>query len=430
MNVSLNNLEKSQVELNIVILPEEMKSDLEQAAKRLSKKIKIKGFRPGYAPYEVVRKEFGEAAIYEEAADSIVGYSYTKAVKENNLETVGQPRIEVTKLAPGNPLEYKATVALLPEITLPSWKKIKVEKKKIVVDDEKVDKAVRELSKMQIKEKLVERPAGDNDKVIIDMDMYLDKVPVEGGQAKGHAIFLREPYFIPGFKEKIIGQKKGETREFNLTFPDKHFQKNLAGKDVEFRVKVNDVYELEYPEINDEFARGLGQQSLADLKRLMNENIVKEEESREEQRSEGEMLDKLVKESKIGEIPPVLLESEVEKMIIELRENLSREGMEFDEYVKNILKKSPDELKKEFLPQAESRVKTALVIREIAKEENIRVEEKEIDEETEKMVSLYADTPAIKDNLKTASGREYLAYLIRNRKVINLLKKEIIKETK
>jgi len=204
MNVSLNKLDKNQVELTITVLAEEMKPDLEKAAKRLSEKIKIKGFRPGHAPYDIVKSELGDMAIHEEAADSIIGKTYGDAVLENKLETVGQPKIEVIKLAPDNPFEYKATVALFPEITLPDWKKISVDKKEIKVDDEKIDKAVKELSKMQIKEKLVNRPVSNKDKVIIDMDMYLDKVPVEGGQAKDHAVMLGEPYFIDGFKEAII----------------------------------------------------------------------------------------------------------------------------------------------------------------------------------------------------------------------------------
>lgn len=427
MQVKLNKVEKGQIELNIEVSIEELKPFLEKAVKSLSEKVKIKGFRPGHASYDIVKKEMGEMAIYEEAVDRVVSKTYVDAIKENNLETVGQPKIEIVKLAPANSLEYKATVALLPKVTIGDWKKVKVEKKEVKITPDKVDKAVEQLTKMQTKEILVNRPVGEKDKIVVDMNMYLDKVPVDGGQAKDHSIFLTEEYFVPGFKEKVIGQKKGETREFNLDFSKEHYQKNLAGKKVNFKVTVKDVFELQPPKIDDEFAKVLGQKSLGDLRKLMEDNLQKEEGFKEDQRSEGEMLDKLVKESKFEELPQILLESEVEKMILELKENLSKQGMKFEDYVSNILKKKVEDLKKEFLPQAESRVKTALVVREIANQENIKAEEKEIDEEAEKMVSLYTDTPELKDNLNSPGGRGYLANLISNRKVIDLLKKEIIK---
>ncbi|MDD5043658.1 MAG: trigger factor [Patescibacteria group bacterium] len=427
MQVSLSKLAKGQVELNLEVGNDEMKTFLEKAAEQLSVNNKIKGFRPGKVPYEIIKKEFGEMAIYEAALDRIVSKTFFDAVKENNLETVGQPKIEVIKLAPGNPLVYKATVALLPKVTLVDWRKMKVERKKINITEEKLSKALEELKKMQNKEILVDRPAEGTDKIIVDMEMYLDKVPVDGGQAKGHAIFLGEPYFVPGFREKILGQKKGEVREFILEFPQEHYQKNLAGKNVEFKVTLKDVYKVEPPELNDDFAKGLGQKSLEELKKILKDNLDREENLYEDQRSEGEMLEKLVKDCKVEEIPEILLGGEVEKMILELKDNVSKQGMKFEDYVANILKKKPEDLRKDFLPQAERRVKTALVIRGVAGQENISVEEKDIDEEVKKMLSLYADSPEIQESIKSQSGREYLANLIRNRKTIDLLKKQIIK---
>ncbi len=428
MQVESKKLDKNQVELTIQVSHDELKPFLERGAKKLAEQAKVAGFRPGHVPYDVLKKEYGEMAIYESALEDAVRHTYTKAVEQEGLQTVSHPKIEVEKLAPQNDLVYKATVALMPEVKLGDYKSLSVKRDKKEVKDEDVDKALKNLSKMQTKEAAVDREVQKSDKVNIDMEMFLDKVPVEGGQSKGQSVYMDEDLFIPGFNEKLLGQKKGETREFKLKFPGEHYQKNLAGKNVDFKVKVNDVFELQYPEMNDEFAKTLGQQSMDELKKLIKENMGQEAKMHEEQKAERAMLEKLVEQSEFGEIPEVLLEAEIEKMLMELKENVARQGMDFEEYLNNVLKKKPEELKKEFLPEAYTRVKTALVMREVAEKEGIKADEKEIEEEVNKMLEAYKDNEEVKKQIQSPAGKEYLANLIRNRKIIEFLKKNIISD--
>lgn len=426
MKVDSKKLDKNEMELIIEVSAEKMQPFLEKAAQQISQEVKISGFRPGKAPYDIIKQQVGEMAIYEKALEPIVRSTFVEAVQNQKLETVSQPKIEIVKLAPANPVIYKATVALMPKVTLGDYKDIKVKQKKAKVEEKDVEKALQEITQMQTKETVADHPVGEKDKAVVDMEMFLDKVPVEGGQSKDFAVYMDGDKFIPGFTEKLIGQKKGEIRTFNLTFPKDYFQKNLAGKEVEFKVTIKEVYDLHAPEINDELAKSLGQKSLEELKKIIRENMEKEAQFKEEQKAEQEMLEKLVEVCKYEEIPQILLESEAEKMIMELKDNLVRQGMQFEDYMKDVLKKKPEELRKEFLPEAEKRVKTALAMRALSLEKDIKAGDKEIEDEMNKMLEQYKGQEQIQEQIKSLSGRDYISNLIRNRKIIEFLKKEII----
>ncbi len=426
MKVETKKLEKNQIEIIVEIPLEELQPHLEHAAEHISEAIKIEGFRPGKAPYEVVKQRVGEMAMYEGAFDHLVQKTYTKAVKDAGLETVSHPKIEIIKLAPGNPIIYKATVALLPHVELGKYQSLKVDRKKTEVKEEEVEKGLGELAKMQTKEVLADRPVGKKDKVMVDMEMFLDKVPIEGGQAKASAVYMGEDAFIPGFTEELAGQKKGETREFTLKFPKEHYRKNLAGKPVEFRVTVKDVYELQSPALDDEFAKSLGQTSIAEVRNLIRKNMEDETNHKEDERSEGEALEKIVEQAKFDDIPDQMIEGEVEKMIAELKDRVARQGMDFEKYATDVLKKKTEDIRKGFMEQAVTRIKTALAMRALAKAEGIAAADEEVNTEIQKMIEWYQGDESASDYLNSLDGREYAANMVRNKKVLDFLKKNII----
>jgi trigger factor len=260
MSHTLKKLDKSQIELIITVPPADYEKHLGKAAERISLRASIKGFRDGHAPYDVVKKEVGEMNILNEAMESIVQESFYKAVTEEKLDTIGMPKIELEKMAPANDIIYKATVAILPQIKLADVSKIKLEKKTKKVEEKHVEEVIDSLRKMQAKEVIKnDKKATAEDKLVIDMDMFLDKVPVEGGSSKDYQVYLSEPHYIPGFNEQLVGLGKGDEKEFALDFSPTHYQKHLAGKKVDFKVKVKDVYERQLPEISDELAKNLGQ---------------------------------------------------------------------------------------------------------------------------------------------------------------------------
>lgn len=422
MNIDIKNLPKGEIEITIELSPEELKPYMEKAAEELSQKSKIEGFRPGKAPYDIIRARFGEHAILEAGAERIVIKSYAKALKEKNIITIGSPKIDVKKMAVNNPFIFTATAATVPDTTLGKYKNLEIKKQETKIENEKIEKALADLAKMQSKEVLAERPAGESDKIVVDMDISKDNVPIEGGQAKDMAVILNEEHYIPGFNKELIGLKAGDEKEFDLEFPKEHFQKHLAGSKAHFKVKLKSVFEIQPPKLDDEFAKALGQKSLEELRALIRKNMEHEASHRDEEKWEIEILNKIVENSKFSDIPELLINSEVNKMLEELKQNVARQGVAFEDYLKSI-NKTPDDFKLEFAPEAIKRIKIALIIREIAKAENIKADDKEVAEETEKMMNAYKDNAEMQKQIKTDDFRDYLKSRIENRKVIEVLKK-------
>lgn len=426
MKIDVKELTKSQVELTVEISPEEMEPFMEKAASRISESLRIPGFRPGKAPYCLVKEKAGEMAIMEEALHSIISHTYVDAVAKRKLEAVGQPKIEVEKMAPGNPLAYKAVVALLPTLKLPEYKDMKIKREEAKIEDEKVEKALEELRRMRRKEVAVDKAIEKGDKAEVDWDMLADNVPIEGGKAKKAQVFVDDSFYIPGFSKEMVGLRKGDEKEFKLKMPKDYFNKAVAGKAVDFKVKIGQVFEIELPELNDEFAKSLGKfESAKDLRVQMRKNLEDEAKDRAEQKAELKMLETLAEKAEFSAIPDVLIEAEARKMVHELQDNILRQGLKFDDYLAHI-KKTEKDLQKEMAPQAEKRVKTSLIIREVANKEKIEVSAEELDKEIAKSAEMYGDRKEVQEKLESPAYRDYLENVMANRKVIEFLKNLVI----
>jgi len=425
MQYTTKSLEKSQVELTITVTSDDYQDDVQKAAVRISERAAIKGFRPGKAPYDIVKQEVGELKIMEEAMQTIVESNFTQAVKKEKLQTIGMPQITIEKIAPGNDFIFKAVVALMPEIKLGNIEKIKVEKKEQKVDAKKIDEVISNLQKMQTKEVLKNGIADKKDKATIDMEMFINKVPVEGGQAKDHAVYLGEDHYIPGLNEEVVGLKKDDTKEFTLKFPKEHYQKHLAGKNVDFKIKVNEIYELQHPELDDDFAKALGLDSMDKLRETLKTNLQKEEDAKENQRQEIAIFDQLIESSEIGNIPEVLINAEKNKMFHELKHQLTQQGIDMEKYLEG-LKKSEKDIYNDFAVQASQRVKAALVSRQIALDNNLKAEKEDIEKEIEMIKKTYPNDKTVEENLKKPEVLDTLAVAVQNRKVIALLKEKAL----
>jgi trigger factor len=426
MSHTLKSLGQSKVELIITVASSDYQSFMESAAVRISERAAIKGFRPGKAPYNVVKEQIGEIKILEEASQAIIEKNYYDAIKAENLETVGMPQITLQKFAPRNDLEFKAEVALLPKISLPDLAKIKVDRKTVQASSVQVEETLNNLQKMRAKEVIKNGPATKEDKLLIDLDMFIDNVPIEGGQAKNHQVYLNEPHYIPGLAEELIGLKKDDTKEFNLKFPVEHYQKHIAGKNVDFKIKVNEVFELQPPKLNDEFAKELGQESITKLKELLTANITKEEEKKEDQRVEAAILDQLIEKSSFEEIPDTIITAEKQKMFYELKHDLDERGISMEQYLQDI-KKTEDQIFTEFKTGAEKRAKAALISRQVAKDNSMIVSKEELDQEIAAIRATYPNNEQVEENLKRPEIIDTIASTIQNRKVMQLLKEKILK---
>jgi trigger factor len=424
MHHELKKLEKSQIEIRVTVTPEEYKKDVEQAAVRLSERAAIKGFRPGKAPYDIVKQQLGELKIMEEALERIIQRTFFVIVKDEKLDTIGMPQISVEKMAPGNDLVYKATVALLPKVTLPDYKDIKIDTKTVSVGDKEVNNTLDNLKKMQPKEVLKNGAATKEDKMEIKMEMFIDKIPVEGGQADKHQVYLNEPHYIPGMAEQLVGLKKDDTKEFSLPFPKDHYQKHLAGRNVDFKIKVNDVFTLEYPALDDEFAKALGQESLTKLKELLLTNLTREAEEKEKRRTEEAILEQMIEKTAFEELPQILIDSEKRKMLYELKADLERRGVTIEKYLEDI-KKTEEQIFKDFEEGATKRAKAALISRQVAQDNNIKVEKDELDKEIAVIKQTYPDDKNVEENLKRPEVLDTIAATVQNRKVVAFLKNAI-----
>ncbi|MCX6739813.1 MAG: trigger factor [Candidatus Parcubacteria bacterium] len=421
-------LPKSQLEINVTVLHDELAPFLKKAAEEISQQTKIEGFRPGKVPYEVLKQRIGEVKIYEEAAMMAVEKSYIEIGTKEKFEPLGSPKIDLEKLAPGNDLIYKATVDLIPEVRVGDFKAIKIKEKLINITKEQIDKVVDEVREMRATEVLDKKAVEMGDKVELDFEVLRDKVPIDGGSQKKYPLVIGTGQFIPGFEENLVGLKTEEEKEFELTFPEKYHNKNLAGKPATFKVKILAVYKRTLPEANDDFAKSLGQDTMDKLKASIEHNLEHEEHHKEEERIEIEMLEKIIDKSTFEEIPDVLVTAETNKMIQEMEANILREGMKFEDYLKH-LGKTRDQLKLDFVPQAIKRVKSALLIRSIFLSEKMEIPEHEVDVELESLTHAYQTYPEMIKNIQTPQYREYVRNMVGNHKVMNLLKAACIERT-
>jgi len=419
----IRKLPKSQLEIKISVPAAELEKFLDVAAKELSENLKIHGFRPGKAPRKIVEQHVGPEKVLAHAAEKAVKKSYSESIVKNKIDAIGEPKITITKIAAGNDLEYKAVVGIMPEISLGDYRKSiegikKTEPEKI--SSAEIQKELDILRKSRAKLITVSRPAKKNDYVEIDFDVLVSGKEIEGGKSRNHPLTIGENYFIPGFEENLIGMKEKNEKEFDLAFPEDYHKKELAGKPARFKVKMKLVQEKEMPEMNDDFAKSLGKfENLESLKNSLLEGMEMERKKKNEEKRRQDILEKIIPGCKI-EIPEVLIENELDKMMAEFEQNILGRGMKLEDYFVSI-KKTQAEMRKDWEKSAEKRVKSALALREIARLENISPENAEIEEEMNKTIAYFKSQGDIEKNVDMEKLYNYVKGVLANEKVFKLL---------
>ena len=424
MKHTVKTLPNSEVELTITVSTKEYEPHMEAAAKRLSGRMAVKGFRKGHVPYDMMKKEVGEMALLQEALQSLVQATYVEAIQTEKLEIIGTPQIDVEKVAPGNDVVYKATVALLPEVILADATTLKVKRKETAIEENKVTETIDALRGMHAKEVIKKGVAEGTNKIVLDMDMTIDNVPVEGGTAKDYQVYLSEDNHIPGFNKEVAGLKKDDEKEFTLEFSKTHYQKNLAGKKVDFKVKVKEVFDRQLPDMDEEFAKKLGQTDVKALTEIIRKNLENEAKQKTNQQFEIDILDAMIEKTKFDTIPEVLINSERQKMFYELKRDLEKNGVSVEQYMKDI-KKTEDELFEDFRAQALKRAQAALISRQVALEKKLVVSEEEIDTEIDTMKQAYAQNKEAQENLTKPEVRDSIATVLQNKKVVQYLVEQV-----
>lgn len=419
MENTIKDLEKSQKEISVTVPAADMEKYVEKATEEIGKSIEADGFRKGKVPKDIVRQKVGDGKIYEEAAHMAIEENYIEILKSNSeIFALGQPRAEITKMAPGNDLEFKMTISVMPKVELGDYKKVTGKKKVKEVEEADIEKQVDELQKRRSAFITKDEPAAKDDRVEIDFEVRVGGVKIEGGESKNHPLVVGEGKFIPGFEDKLVGMKKDDVKEFELQFPE-DYKADLAGKMASFKVTMDLVQKVEKPEINDEFAKSLGLKDLEELKSNIRKNMEHEEEHHAEHELEHELIDQVAADLK-ADIPDILIDAEVGNMIAEFKGNLSQAGVEFEEYMKNA-NATVESLREEWKPIAEKKVREHLAVREIALRENIGATEEEITEKVDETLKYYPNADDIRGKIDMGRFREYVGGNILREKVVKFL---------
>ncbi len=428
MNSTVKKLPKSQVEITVTLPWEEWKEELHHAAEHLAKDVKVSGFRPGKAPRDVIEKRFGKPAILVEAAEHAVQHSYPRALKQEEIDAIGKPEVTLGKLAEHEPLEYTVVTAVLPEVILKPWKDAvkgvnkEYAEKTDVVAEEEISAELDRLTEMRAKLVTVNREARMGDNVLVDFSVLQDGVLIENGKSEKHPLTLGKGVFIPGFEEQLLGMKEGDEKTFELTFPAEYHVKHLAGKPATFAVKMGVVQEREVPAIDDAFATSLGNfTSLENLKETMREGLLEEKKVKNKEERRGRLLDVLVEHSAI-EHPEILIEEELSRMVREFEMQVRSMGLDFSEYLVQ-MKKTEEEMKKEWLPQAKKRLSAHMILDRLAKEEEMAVENEAVEAEMNKTLAQYKDTKDIEKKIDMERLYASVRGQLLNEKVFEFLEK-------
>lgn len=428
METKIKNLPKSELEIEFELSAEEFAKFYSEAISHLSGSLKIDGFRPGKVPKNIVEEKIGNSHILEHAAQDAVRHNYVAFLEEKNIFAISHPEISVLKLAKDNPFVFKAKFAVLPEVKLPDYQKIAKsifsEKKEMTVETNELDDALKYLRNSRAKHVTVTRPAQMGDQIEIDFIARLDGVIIEGGQSKNHPLVLGQSRFVKGFEENLVGLKECEEKKFSLVFPEDYYKKELAGRSVDFEVKVVLVQEVQLPEFNDEFAKNLGQFDTAEaLKNNVKEGIKHEKEHKEKDRLRRQAIEEVAKKATM-EIPEILIDKEIEKMMAEFKDGATQMGLGFEEYLVH-LKKSEADLKSEWRDQAINRVRVSLCLREIANKEKIDASESEIEEESNKILKQFQSVDQAQKSFDINALKDYTRSILKNEKVFEYLEKNI-----
>lgn len=410
------------------------KNDIEQENKKVilqySETLDLKGFRKGKIPRDIIEKKIGAIKLIEKSIERALPRMLDEASREHHVDIYGQPDIKITKLTETGPFELEASFIRLPKVTLTTYTGFDLKRKEVAINPEDVTRSLEELRNLGAEHTKVDRASQHGDKVTVDFEAFLDNIPLEGGKATNHPIILGESrnMFVPGFEKNIIGLKGGEKKEFNVRFPKDYGKKDLANRDVNFKVHVHDVHEVKKPDLSDELAKKLGGfESLDTLKKQLEENIKQDAEQKEEQRFELELIQKMLSKNSFETIPQPIIDDELHRMMHEMKDSVEKQGGKFEEYLQSI-KKTEDVLKKDFTPKAIERIKTALIMRDIAEKEKLQAKPNEIDAIVEQEKLQHKDKPEILEQLNAPTYRRHIANVLTSRNVLQYLKEHNTKK--
>ncbi|MBP3596191.1 MAG: trigger factor [Clostridia bacterium] len=432
--------DKNEVKLEITVEAKVFEDGIKKVYTKNSKYISIPGFRKGKAPLNIVEKFYGAEIFYEDAFNEIVPKIYENALKDNKIEAVTKPVIDVTQMEKGKDLIFTATVAEKPEVKLGKYKGVSVEKVEYKVTEEDIEKSLT--AKQEQNSRIVsvtDRAVETKDITVIDFDGSVDGVHFDGGKAEKYELEIGSNSFIPGFEDQIIGMKIDEEKDINVKFPEDYFSKELAGKDAVFAVKLHEIKRKELPELDDEFAKDVSEfDTLKELKEDIKANLTKSNEEKAKHEIEEAAITAACDAAKV-EIPEGMVEIELDNMVEDMNRRLQYQGINFDQYL-NMIGRTMADFRSESKETAEKSVKTKLVLEAIFADAKLEVKEDEVEGKLKELADAYgrnldelkANEALIKNITESLQSEKAISFVAENVKLEakKAAKKEEKEETK
>ena len=427
MSVKVENTEnKNEVKLTFNIESEKFDEAMKKVYAKTAKYFNIPGFRKGKAPMQLVERQYGSAIFYEDAFNELVPDIYDEAIKENKIEAVSRPNIDIVQMEKGKELIFTATVETKPEVELGKYKGIEIKKIEYTTTDKDIEHELGHMAERNARLVTVEdRAVEKGDITTIDFEGSIDGVQFEGGKAENHELEIGSNTFIPGFEDQIIGMKLEEEKDIKVKFPEDYFSKDLAGKDAVFKVKLHEIKKKELPKIDDEFAKDVSEfDTLEELKNSIKEKLDTENTEKAKYETEEEAIKVVCDNTKL-DIPNGMIELEIDNMIKDMETRLSYQGLNLNQYLQ-IRNKTEAEIRENFKEQAERSIKSRLVLEAIVKAENFEVTPEEVSEKVKEMASQYGRKE--EELLENEQLKEYIESNLKTQKAIEFIVKNAKKK--
>lgn len=424
MSYTVEKLEKSQVKFIFDVDADTFNKAVDAAYNKTKHKYAIAGFRKGHVPKKVIEGIYGKEVFFEDAMDIVIPEAYSEALdKEKDVDVVAQPELTSFDFKEDGGATFTLIVTVKPDVKLGKYKGLSIEKKVEKVTAKQVDEAVEQAREKQARIVETDEAAKNGDIVNIDFVGSVDGVKFDGGSAESYDLELGSGSFIPGFEEQLVGAKKGEKKDVNVKFPEDYHAEELKGKNALFECTINAVKKKELPALDDEFVKDVSEfDTLAEYKADVKNKLMKDAEDRADREFEDALVQAVVDNADV-EVPQAMIDQEAEDMAREFEYRLSYQNIKLDDYLK-YLNMTRDQLLDEYKEQAAKSVKVRLVMEAIVKAEELKFEEKDIDE---KLADMAARANQDVETFKKGLGREHFDYLanqILSDKLMAMLKQE------
>ena len=398
---------KNFITFTMEIGPEEFEEAVAKAFKKNAGKLNVAGFRKGKAPRKIVEKMFGEGVFYEDAINMIYPKAVDDAIKESGVDPVDKADVNILSISKDEGVKFDAKVPLCPVITLGQYKELSAEKPDDKVGDNEIDAELARLRERNSRQEAVKRKAKMGDTVVFDFEGFVDGEAFEGGKAEQHSLELGAGRFIPGFEEGLVGVKKGESRDINVTFPEEYTEP-LAGKPAVFKCVVHEVREKVLPELDDELAKDVSEfDTLDELKASIRERLEKNRAEEAKREFESKILDKLLEGAEV-EVHDFMIERQKEHLMYDFANRMNQSGIDFESYI-SMTGQSPEEFRDSFKEPAERQIKLALAFEKIAELEKVEVSDEEIEAEYVRMAEAYkTDLEKVKKSIAEKNVKDDL----------------------